>query len=185
MQCVAAPELCNHQEFPFQDTVEQIPLTIHQFQRAWYTTMPSGDFVTRSSMWDLLPAGGIPIVFTANFSRYCPYSDMLDWDSLLVYIPLEQVTGPNATSFVDLVNQQHNSTLAKKKLASIRSVAHVFQYSLYSDHSLIHFAARNKLQAGDDAFTFTIKAVLRHICAKGWSAKCSAGHSPHEWTLPS
>lgn len=40
----------------------------------------------------------------------------------------------------------------------------VFLYAVNPDHYLISYGTRAKLQLRDDAFTFTMKSVLRTIC---------------------
>lgn len=176
MQCVAVPELCEHQEFPPRETPDQVPRSLSGSLRAWYTVMPPGDFLTRLSLFDLLAVGGIPVVFNPNYNRFLPFTDVIDWDNLLVYIPMENVTGPNASSYVHLLDQQHDVDVAQRKLTHIHQTAHVFQYSLYSDHRVVDFASRQVLQANDDAFT--MKAVLRNVCARNMSVKCATAHGP-------
>ena len=53
-------------------------------------------------------------------------------------------------------------------------VNQIFQYSLNPSHELIRFDKMTQLHKDDDAFTFTWKAILRHICkSNAQTEKCS------------
>ena len=55
-------------------------------------------------------------------------------------------------------------------------VNHIFQYSLNPVHELVRFSRVHVIDEGDDAFTFTWKMILRHICSvENPSKKC---HNP-------
>ena len=67
---------------------------------------------------------------------------------------------------IDLLQARFNRTQALQKLEHIHRVRHVMQFSLNPQHQLLGFQQMCTLDDADDAFTFTIKAVMRNLCRR-------------------
>ncbi len=129
-------------------------------------------YACRISFWDALVIGTIPVVFNATFYQHLPFSDIVPYHDFVLYINYEATLAPDAPTYVQVVQQQHNATRAQHKLEEIGRLAHLFQYSLNPDHSLITWDVRGTVHPQDDAFTATVKAVLRNLCSRGLSKYC-------------
>lgn len=129
-------------------------------------------YACRISFWDALVIGTIPVVFNATFYQHLPFSDIVPYHDFVLYINYEATLAPDAPTYVQVVQKQHNATRAQHKLEEIGRLAHLFQYSLNPDHSLITWDARGTVHTQDDAFTATVKAALRNLCSRGLSKYC-------------
>lgn len=165
----AADHICTFFEYDPSAELKSAKLTIDGYERSYYVAMPRGDFVTRSSLYDVLCTGAVPIVFHANYSLFLPYHDIIDYSKLLLVV--DTALDERAPSFLNFV-QDYGIQQAKHKMRYLSRVAHLFQYSLNPDHSLVTFPARDLVDSKDDAFTATMKAVLRNLCAREKLVKC-------------
>ena len=116
--------------------------------------------------------GAIPVVFNTTFHQHLPFSDVVPYQDFVLFIDYDATLEPDAPTYVQMLQQQHNATTAQHKLERIGRLAHLFQYSLNPEHVLITWDARATIHAQDDAFTATIKALLRNLCSRGLSTKC-------------
>ena len=126
----------------------------------------------RVSFWDALVIGTIPVVFNTTFYQHLPFSDVVPYHDFVFFIDYEATLAPGAPTYVQMVQQQHDATRAQQKLEEMGRLAHLFQYSLNPDHSLITWNARGTIHTQDDAFTATMKAALRKLCSRGLSPYC-------------
>ena len=83
-----------------------------------------------------------------------------------MYVPLADfMHGPAANkNVIDLMSAQFNISTACDQLQAVHQVRPVFQYLRDPHHELVTFSKRYIISPGDDAFTFTMKGVLRHLC---------------------
>lgn len=83
--------------------------------------------------------------------------------------------GKDAVTFVDILQQRYPTTEALlAKLEAVWRVRQVYQYSLQPDHTVVRWGAVHDMHVHDDAFTFSLKALMRQLCAQGVATKCSA-----------
>jgi hypothetical protein len=67
---------------------------------------------------------------------------------------------------VDLLQARFNRSRALQQLREVHRVRHVMQFSLNPQHQLLGFQQVCTLDDLDDAFTFTLKAVMRSLCRR-------------------
>lgn len=65
---------------------------------------------------------------------------------------------------IDRLDAQFDEQTALDQLSYIHEVLHVFQFSLNPAHELIRWDQQGHRDSRDDAFTFTMKSVMRHSC---------------------
>ena len=66
------------------------------------------------------------------------------------------------------------------KLQAVWRVRQVFQYSLDPDWFGVRWDATHTLAHGDDALTFSLKALMRRMCTLGLVDKCQHGQASPE-----
>ena len=85
---------------------------------------------------------------------------------------------------IDLLQARFNRTEATAMLAQLHRVQRVMQYMLNPDHDLLRFDQMGQMGADEDAFTFSLKAVMRRLCQQrklpakrcgGWPGAGTAG----------
>lgn len=80
---------------------------------------------------------------------------------------MQNLLQENATvNAIDVMFDRFNKSAALAQLQYIHEVRHVFQYSLNPAHYLIRWDERGQRHRRDDAFTFTMKAVMRNLCTR-------------------
>ena len=122
-ECQAAPDECLF--VPFTSLLE----VIGTYRAAWFCVQPYGDTPTRSALLDCLASGlAVPAVFDEYLFAMLPFADVLDYRSLLVYVPEENVTGSNG-SLLQSLREYSNDTRAAL-LESVQRAAHAFQYAV-------------------------------------------------------
>ena len=125
-----------------------------------------GDFLNRGAWYDTLLAGAIPVVFDPAYKPTMPFTDILDYDKLMVQIPLDDVIHEGA-NVIDILHEDFKPEHALERLRYIHEVAHVFQYMLNPVHELIRFDQLGAVAPEDDAFTMTVKSALKNMCQRG------------------
>ena len=89
-----------------------------------------------------------------------------------------------SANVIDLLQVHFNRTEATVMLAQLHRVQRVMQYMLNPDHDLLRFDQIEQMGAEEDAFTFSIKAVMRRLCQQkklpvercgGWPVAGAAG----------
>lgn len=94
-----------------------------------------------------------------------PFRDLIDYSKFTTGF-VNESTDFNQISFTQLLQQNFDEDIALDQLKYMFSVRHVFQYSLNPDHTLLTYTHRDVISPADDAFTSTIKAILRNLCKK-------------------
>ena len=87
----------------------------------------------------------------------------------------EEYLQEGSENIIDVLLKQHDGKKALEMLHYIHTVRHVFQFSLNPRHELLLWHRRDSRDMEDDAFTFTIKAVMRNLCER--SAQASTSHA--------
>lgn len=82
--------------------------------------------------------------------------------------------GQDAVTFVHILQQRYPTTKALlAKLEAVWRVRRVYQYSIQPDHTVVRWGVRHEMHAHDDAFTFSLKALMRQLCrVHGVVGKC-------------
>lgn len=182
-QCLAAGPNCSFVEWKYDGDGGDNHQAINRATReSWYNLQPTGDFVTRISFFQTILVDALNIVLEPDYLEHLPFRDHIAYDRMVLYIPGYSGTEQHhyhGTGLLQAVLAQASPERALEGLRYSHSVRQLFQYSLNPKHELITFAAMNKVHKLDDAFTFTIKSVLRHLCRQAQlpAHKCSAATS--------
>ena len=129
-------------------------------RQAWYALIePSGDPPTRLSLWDVFQGSTIPVVFDEHLLSVLPFSDLIDYSAFMLVKPTTW-----KGSFVEEVKRSATFATRLQALASLHRVRHVLQYSLNPVDEAVAFDSINSISELDDAYTATIKSVLRTLC---------------------
>ena len=86
----------------------------------------------------------------------------------LVHCMQEDFMREGSANILDELKQSFDKSQAIERLQYIQTVRHVFQFSLNPDHDVILWAKQGQLSPKDDGFTFTMKAVMRNLCSRGF-----------------
>ena len=160
-QCNASPGECLFLKYS-----NNFMVVIESYQKAWFCVQPHGDTPTRSSLADCIASGlALPCVFDPYLFDMLPFADVVNYRNFMVYVPADAVMLPGA-SIVKYLGEYSNETLASM-LVSLQRVSHVFQYAVQPNHLLVRWDSMYAVHAQDDAFTMSLKAVLRHVCKQG------------------
>lgn len=172
--CMAHPDACSHVTWEMANNMSFKAAAYSNYTTHWYCLQPPGDWVLRGAFYDCVVAGGLPLVFNAKYPQLVAYSDFFNYSSMLQLAPQG---ADSAMDYIKFLQQLHESGDSKAKLHRLHQIKRVFQYALNPDHYLIRWQDRNKRVPGDDAFTFSMKALLRGLCNQhvwGLSKQCVA-----------
>ena len=165
--CIQQPANCKHLDFT--GPKDAVPV-FAAYRSAWYALHPQGDFLSRNSWFDTFMAGTIPVVFQAEYVNAVPFTDLIDYRDIMEYIPEATILGDGGENVVSLLANRFNQDEALNKTRTIHRIRQIFQYMLNPAHEVIRWPERAMLHSDDDAFTFTMKSVMRNVCARGWLA---------------
>ncbi len=176
--CTERPDLCKH--IDYKGPQDAVPV-YEAYHSAWYVLHPRADFIARSAWFDTLLADSIPVVFQPEYIQAVPFADVLDYKRLMVLIPEEIIEGQDGQNVVGILWDAFDKADALKRIEYIHSVRHVFQYMMNPVHELLTWSQRSKLHPEDDAYTFTLKSVLRKVCQDGLLPdRCQMGRAPDD-----
>ena len=166
-QCKSRPGLCEHHDWSsFQETA--VP-AIKTYTSTWYAFQPLGDNIIRGAMYDSMMAYTLPVIFDEAVAKQLPFTDIIDYSKFMTYVPLRSVVPiiANQKGLIELFQEEFNEGASCNMLEEMHKVLPVFQFMKSPHVHLINMAEIYKLSVGEDAFTFTVKAMLRHACRNG------------------
>jgi hypothetical protein len=133
------------------------------YQHSWFCLVPPGDTYTRSAYVDCIAALSIPVFFTDGIEPFLPYADVLDYDDFSVNL------GSGAIDAGDVMSRLHGISLERRlsMLEKLILYRPAFMHSVAPQHLAVRFDEMHVLTPFDDAFTFTLKAVMRNMCRRG------------------
>lgn len=100
-----------------------------QLRDSVYCPAPTGDSVTRKSIFDSLTAGCIPVLFSrASLSQYMWHVSESQIDEIAVYIPMKKINEEGA-NFLDILRAIPEEKVQKMQKA-IEKIAPTLQYSV-------------------------------------------------------
>ena len=103
--------------------------TMLLLRKSVFCPAPTGDSITRKSIFDSLVAGCIPVLFSrATISQYIWHLTEEEMDRVSVYIPMKAINEDGANFIHILRNLTSNEIIEKQE--AIRSVASKLQYSI-------------------------------------------------------
>jgi hypothetical protein len=180
--CMQHNDTCTHITWEMSHNMTFKAAAYAQYSSHWYCLQPPGDWVLRGAMYDCVVAGGVPMVFHKQYAKYMPYADVVDYSDMLVQAPSTTELEAQGTDFIAHLQQLHAAGNATEKVASWHRIRRAMQYALNPDHYLITWHDRHVLHPMDDAFTFSMKALLRGLCKQpafhsSLSSRCQQGET--------
>ncbi len=121
--------------------------------------MPNGDLYTRGAIFDILVSNTSSAILDIDIEPHLPYRDVIDYRKLVTF---EDPWSKNKT--LESIVDNFNLTKAVDFVTNINKVSQLYQFSINPNHRLISVKNRNKIDPRDDAFTFTMKTMLRTLC---------------------
>ena len=122
-QCQAAPEECWF--MPFKSFAE----VIDTYRHSWFCVQPHGDTPTRSALLDCLASGlAVPAVFDEYLADMLPFADVVDFRTILAYVPEEDIMGTGGSLLQSL--KEYSNDTRMTMLENVQRVAHAFQYAV-------------------------------------------------------
>lgn len=128
--------------------------------------LPPGDEWSRKQLWDCVSEGAIPVVFHDDTLQAMPFRHAVPWEDILVVGASEEQVLIELVNVVDAVQgvlraEGHEGAL--QRLAVLRRVWHLLQYSLAPCHTCVRWDALHAATMEDDAFSMMLKAVAAKI----------------------
>ena len=122
-QCINAPEECWYLEY---SSFEEV---LNLYRAAWFCVQPYGDSPTRSALLDCLASGlAVPAVFDEFLFDMLPFADVLDYRSMLAYVPEEDVLPPDGNLLQRLRAFSTDARMAM--LLNVQRASHALQYAV-------------------------------------------------------
>jgi hypothetical protein len=153
-------------------------------EESWYTFHGVPDFALRSALFQALVSDSIPVISDAEALQHVPYSDVLKYSQFTVVLNgsvaggfMDKSSPWHSQNVIDLLHQQFNQTEALRMIEQIHGLRQVMQFALNPNHDLLRFDQMLEMKRDDDAFTFSMKALMRRLCSKSMlrSDKCELG----------
>jgi hypothetical protein len=163
--CKEMPESCLHLDY--KNAEDAVPV-FNAYRSAWYGLHPRADFVSRSAWFDTLLADSIPVVFQENYIDAVPFTNFFNYTKLMTVVPEQEVTRENATNVIRALANAFNEQDALERIRYIHSIRQVFQYMRNPAHEVVLWSERATVHAEEDAFTFSLKTVMRDACTRSW-----------------
>mmetsp|Transcript_3023 Transcript_3023/g.8820 ORF Transcript_3023/g.8820 Transcript_3023/m.8820 type:complete len:679 (+) Transcript_3023:373-2409(+) len=138
---------------------------------AWYCIQPPGDGPSRHATMDCLAADTMPVFFDQHLTAVMPFSDIIDFAEFTEYIDPDELQATNANA-IDVLQAAFTEEKALERASRLHEVKHVFLYALNPDHALIRWDEAYGVHPLDDAFTASMKALLRRSCDLGLEGRC-------------
>jgi hypothetical protein len=147
---------------------------LREYANSWFCIQPYGDSALRLGLFDCLALGeSIPVLFDEHVPFMLAYADLIDYPKLLVVVPMDaaMVDGDNIIDKLGAMPLEERFA----RVQALQALAHVFQYAVHPAHLLVSFDKAGTIDQHDDAFTSSLKAVVRNLCAreKLSSEKCA------------
>lgn len=159
--CMHEPAQCNHVEvdISYKDHLGNAEEWYHNASSSWYCIQPPGGSPTRRSTFDCLLAGSIPVFFTRETV------DMLPWNKIVDPSRYTIVASSEDMMFMSLLDKISVDD-RMKYVTYFQEFAHIFQYSITPSSGLIKWGNAMKIDHFDDAFTFSLKTLVRNACGR-------------------
>ena len=146
-----------------QDTNDGIFAWISRQHDSLFCIQPYGDTFTREAFFDCIGMGGtLPVTFDRRMLANLAFADVVNYKEFTIIMDEQHIMKESVNIVTEL--KQVNSSSLISRLEALQRVSHVMSYSIDSQHQLASFESRWDISANDDAFSMTVKAVLRNLC---------------------
>ena len=135
--------------------------TMMLFRRSIFCPAPTGDSITRKSVFDALVAGCIPVLFSkATINQYIWHFTEEEMKTIPIYIPMKQINEGHVNFMQVLRNISHHDIREKQKL--IERLAPRLQYSIVPDSSSC-VSNDTCTQIWDPPFVDAQEVIIRNV----------------------
>lgn len=155
--CTRESTKCNHVEVQIshKDHLNNAEEWFRNASSSWFCIQPPGSSPTRRSTFDCLLAGSIPVFFSQATV------DMLPWKNV-VDPSLYSVMAPEDLNFLKMLSKI-DVPERLRFLRNIEQFHRLFQYSTTPLSGMIRWDNVRKIDSFDDAFTFSLKALIKNF----------------------
>lgn len=160
--CVARPDKCQAlvlDDLGARKQQEWVADMIGLHACSWFCLTPPGDSRTRQGLFDCIAAASIPVVFDPLLMEQLPFADVIDYANLLVVVKPEQLRKLNVIDMLLEIPEQQLQSMVEQ----LTDIASLIQYAVNPNHMLIRFDQIHLRHELDDAFTYSMKSLLRQI----------------------
>lgn len=167
--CTSSPDICEEVDIYNNDIPEETRWNVVEgYRSAWGSLMPQGDEPTRTAQNDAWLVDSIP-VFLAEpewMIPYLPFTELIDYRTIAYF--MKHIDKAMEEGQDEYLQQEFMPLFSVERsldmLRAARNVTHVLQYSQNPNHLAISFDKLRAIDPLDDAFTATVKALLRRLC---------------------
>lgn len=144
---------------------------------AWFCLQPYGDGPSRHVSMDCMAADTIPVFFDRYLAQHSAFADVIDYSEFTANV---NPTALNTSNIVDILEERYPLQKRIDMALRLHQVKHVFLYSVNPQHTLVRFDEMKAIHPQDDAFTSSLKALLRHACSTGTlpAGRCDGSAGP-------
>jgi hypothetical protein len=170
-QCNAREPKCIHHD-PRGNIGQFNQSLIYEVTHAsWFCLQPYGDGPSRHVSMDCMAADTVPVYFDKYLNQHSAFADLVDYSEFTSVVDPAEL---ESTNIIDILKQRHGRTSRLAMTQRLHQIKHIFLYSVNPLHTLVRFDEMGAVHPRDDAFTSSLKALLRHACAHGTlpAAKC-------------
>jgi hypothetical protein len=164
--CTDHADSCTHITWDMGHNMTFKASAYSNYTSHWYCLQPPGDWILRGAFYDCVVAGGVPVVFNANYPKHVAFADVFDYKTMIQQAPTSAELQAHKTDYIGYLQRLHSDGNSTAKLEALQAVRRVLQYALNPDHYLISWKDRANLRPRDDAFTFSMKSLLRALCSQ-------------------
>jgi hypothetical protein len=164
--CTEHPDACTHVTWDMAHNMSFKAEAYSSYAAYHYCLQPPGDWLLRGAFYDCVVAGGIPAVFHPDYAKHVAFADVFNYTQMLLQMPTPAQLKKSGSDYLEHLQQQHAESNSTAKLEAWQPLRRLFQYALNPNHFLVRWSERANIDPRDDAFTFTLKALLRGLCVQ-------------------
>mmetsp|Transcript_17054 Transcript_17054/g.50910 ORF Transcript_17054/g.50910 Transcript_17054/m.50910 type:complete len:629 (+) Transcript_17054:196-2082(+) len=146
---------------------------------AWFCLQPYGDGPSRHVSMDCMAADTIPVFFDRYLLQHSAFADVVDYSEFTAVVNPKAL---NKSNIVDILKERFPPEKRAAMAMRLHQIKHIFLYAVNPQHTLIRFDEMAAIHPQDDAFTSSMKALLRHACSRGTlsAARCAGKPLPSQ-----
>lgn len=164
--CTEHPGTCTHVTWDMTHNMSFKAEAYSKYSTHHYCLQPPGDWLLRGAFYDCVVAGGMPAVFHADYAKHVAFADVFNYTQMLLQMPTPDELTASDGDYLEHLQQQHADSNSTAKYLAWQPLRRIYQYALNPNHYLVRWSERNSIDPRDDAFTFSLKALLRGLCSQ-------------------
>jgi hypothetical protein len=164
--CTKHPDTCTHVTWDLARNMSFKAEAYNSYAAYHYCLQPPGDWLLRGAFYDCIVAGGMPAVFHPDYAKHVAFADVYNYTQMLMQMPAPAELEASGADYLEHLQRQHAESNSTANLQSWQPFRRLFQYTLNPNHYLVRWSDRATANPCDDAFTFSLKAVMRRLCSQ-------------------